>query len=402
MVDDWRQSLRFSERLGVITEITSAYQSSDPSLSQTEAKTLAKVDEDQARKDALSLDEYHALCSKKALTLLSEAPLETPEDHHADEHVSPNLPEHGARLGRYTNAHHFEDGIYSEVFKAASPDKDERGQHPVVALKVTNPSMMTPPHDSAREARILTEAQSRNVITLVETFQLSGGRLVLVFPFKQWDLVRLMRENKLTPSNRLPILHDILTALAHIHARGIIHRDLKPANILLSTPQGPAYLADFGIAWSPTPTASSSSEPADRKITDVGTTSYRPPELLFGNTAYGTKLDMWAAGCTAAQILSLGLEPLFDAGDLGSELALIRSVFSTLGTPDLDVWPEAATYPDWGKMNFKQYPAKTWEQILPGTRAEARDLVAKLVVYESGKRLSAEEALQHPYFTNSS
>lgn len=204
---------------------------------------------------------------------------------------------------------------------------------------------MTAPHDSAREARILNSANSPNIITLLETFQLPGGRLVLVFPFKQWDLTRLLQENKINPTNRETILRDLFQALAFIHSQGIIHRDVKPANILLAFPQGPAYLADFGIAWSP---SDPSGEPAEQKLLDVGTTCYRPPELLFGNTAYGSKLDMWAAGCVAAQVVCLGLATMFETGDLGSELALIRSVFETLGTPDLEVWPVSILLFAWG------------------------------------------------------
>jgi hypothetical protein len=52
---------------------------------------------------------------------------------------------------------------------------------------------------------------------------------------------------------------------------------------------------------------------------------------------------------------------------------------------------EAATTSDWGKMRFTQYPRKSWEEILPGLQPKERDLVSKLLVYESGGRLSAEE-----------
>ena len=99
---------------------------------------------------------------------------------------------------------------------------------------------------------------------------------------------------------------------------------------------GPAYLTDFGIAWSPT---DPQSEAADAKITDVGTTSYRPPELLFGWRKYDTSLDIWAAGCVVAEMVRPGHYPLFDAGPLGSELSLIKSIFTALGTPNEDVWP---------------------------------------------------------------
>ena len=115
---------------------------------------------------------------------------------------------------------------------------------------------------------------------------------------------------------------------------GIIHRDVKPANILIASHKGPAYLADFGIAWMP-----GESEPADQKITDVGTTCYRPPELLFGHTSYECALDMWAAGCVAAEIFSGRRGSLFNSGELGSDFALIFSIFSTLGTPTSKDWP---------------------------------------------------------------
>ena len=85
---------------------------------------------------------------------------------------------------------------------------------------------------------------------------------------------------------------------------------------------------------------------------------------------------------------------------------------------------EAPTLPDWGKMRFTRYAGKAWAEILPGATAEARELVGGLVVFESGRRLRAEEvcflsgrfeeknsrvkcadfdldqALKHPYFTS--
>ena len=195
---------------------------------------------------------------------------------------------------------------------------------------------MAAPHDSLKEARILQEATSSHVIPLLETFSLSGGRFVLVFPYVPYDLERVLRQKMVSLIQVKSHVHDMFSALAHIHALGIIHRDIKPSNLLLASPSGPAFLADFGIAWSPSDEAS---EPPDTKITDVGTTSYRPPELLFGCTAYSCALDLWAAGCVVAEAVKLGNVPIFDAGELGSELALIQSIFKSLGTPTLDTWP---------------------------------------------------------------
>ena len=264
---------------------------------------------------------------------------------------------------------------------------------------------MTPPHDSKRESRLLKTAATTNVIPLLESFLQAGDRFILTFPFMPYGLDQLLRNRQITPKHAKACLFDLFTALEHIHKIGIIHRDIKPANILLRSPSGPAFLADFGTAWME---GDPGSELKDEKILDVGTTSYRPPELMFGNQRYDTTLDMWAAGCVAAQVLSLGPKTLFDSGDLGSDLALIKSIFETLGTPTLVNWPvschtvshlrnrltcsqEAATFNDWGKMKFTEYPGKPWGDILPRANEEAVDLVRNLVVFESRRRLTAAD-----------
>ena len=103
---------------------------------------------------------------------------------------------------------------------------------------------------------------------------------------------------------------------------------------------------------------------------------------------------------------------LFNAGALGSELALVKSIFETLGTPNEEIWPvrrpfipisptcflltflipkETAHLPDWGKMTFVQFPGRTWEEILPGVPPQALDMVSNLVKYQSTERMTAEE-----------
>jgi cyclin-dependent kinase len=312
---------------------SSAYKDAYPDCVPTDATKYAKAVEEDARKGAQSLEDYHMKC-QQALLLLQQAHRKDDEAHDADFDVLEQLPEDGVTIGRYTRAQHFKDGLFSDVFKAALLSKDT--QPALVALKITSLSSNTPPHDSVREARILEVAKGEHIIPLIESFQQPGGRLVLVFPFMQFDLNTLLLRRQITREGGRTILRDVFRGLAHLHGLKIIHRDIKPSNILLASPSGPAYLADFGIAWS---AADPASEAADEKILDVGTTCYRPPELLFGNQKYNTTLDMWAAGCVASQIVCLNGETLFDAGDLGSELALIKSIFETLGTPDLETWP---------------------------------------------------------------
>jgi cyclin-dependent kinase len=226
----------------------------------------------------------------------------------------------------------------STVFKAR--DKSWIAPDRIVALKVTHPASMTPPHDSKREARLLSECHHAAVVPLLESFNEPGGRFVMAFPFLHQDLENLLRTGRLSSQQKRLVFRGMFEALAHIHSLGIIHRDIKPSNILLKGMDGPVYLADFGIAWSPRDTAS---EPTNSKITDVGTTSYRPPELLFGHSAYDASLDMWAAGCVVGELERQGHYSIFDGGPLGSELGLIKSMFTTLGTPTDETWPVSHT-----------------------------------------------------------
>lgn len=238
------------------------------------------------------------------------------------------------------------EGLFSVIYKAPALGHDgffpadSPAKSKLVALKITTPSVMEPPHDSKREAQILALATSDRVIPLLDSFRENGSHFILVFPFMRYDFSDLLQGTKLSTNQIKSCLKDLFTGLAYIHSKGVIHRDIKPSNILLKSLDGPAYLSDFGIAWAPD---APGSEAADSKITDVGTTCYRPPELLFGNQKYGCSLDLWAAGCTVAEALDPAHQTLFDSGELGSDLALIQSVFKKLGTPTLEDWPVGET-----------------------------------------------------------
>jgi cyclin-dependent kinase len=187
------------------------------------------------------------------------------------------------------------------------------------------------------------------------------------------------------------IFRDVFHALQGIHSEGIIHRDVKPQAILLQSPDGPAYLSDFGTAWHPA--LSAATEPASAKILDIGTGPYRAPEVLFGDKSYGPPVDMWAAGCMLAECVRRPPRPLFESRAVhedGNQLGLILSIFKTIGTPTRETWPEAASFRTPPFDIYQVFEGQPWDDILGDVDAGWRDMITALVRYDS-KRMTAEQ-----------
>lgn len=234
------------------------------------------------------------------------------------------------------------------------------------------------------------------IVKLLSTNKDKEDRLILAFHFMPLTLNDVISLGCPSRRNTKSYFKDLFSALSYLHDRGIIHRDIKPSNLLLASPSGPALLADFGTAWDPT--LSTGTEPANHKVLEVGTSCYRAPETLFGDRSYGTSLDMWAAGAMFAECLRGS--PLFESRNTsedGNQLGLILSIFKTLGTPTKETWPEALSFPtppfDW----YREFEGKTWSALLPDTTDTERALANMLVIYETGRRISAKAVSVLPY-----
>jgi len=251
------------------------------------------------------------------------------------------------------------------------------------------------PHNPAREVKILRQISHSSIIKLIETSKDNDGRLILVFPYMPLTLDNIIASKNLNSDKCFSIFKDLLSALEYLHTLGIIHRDIKPSNLLLASASGPAFLADFGTAWHPT--FSVPDEPVDYKILEVGTGCYRAPEALFGNRSYDTSLDIWSTGAMLAECLRTPPKPLFESRDSsedGNQLGLILSIFKTLGTPTKESWPEAVHFSTPPFEWYQEFPGHSWQELLPDTPPPLRDVVSKMVCYESGDRLTAKAAYQ--------
>ncbi|KAI7900432.1 kinase-like domain-containing protein [Cokeromyces recurvatus] len=168
-----------------------------------------------------------------------------------------------------------------------------------------------------------------NIIQMYDSF-LSPTTCDLSFVMEYSDggnLYQLMRDRK---QNNLPfshcelrnILHQILSAVSHIHHHHIFHRDMKPENLLLNYSTGKPIikLADFGLA------REFLSSPPYTEY--VSTRWYRAPEILLRSTEYSASVDLWAIGTIFAELINL--EPLFPGE---SEIDQIYRICSVLGSP---------------------------------------------------------------------
>lgn len=136
----------------------------------------------------------------------------------------------------------------------------------------------------------------------------------------------------------------------------------------------------------------------------VVTLWYRSIERLLGDPLYSTALDMWSVGCIMAELILC--EPLFQGR---GELDQMKKIFQLLGTPKQENWPGWDELPDVKNLQFKpqesqlrsKFPAKAFgigQALLTDT---GFDLLSRLLEMNPAKRITAAEALKHPWFEES-
>ncbi|RXW24760.1 hypothetical protein EST38_g1058 [Candolleomyces aberdarensis] len=128
----------------------------------------------------------------------------------------------------------------------------------------------------------------------------------------------------------------------------------------------------------------------------VGETLTNAPEILMGATTYSTAVDMWSVGCIFAELLLM--EPLFQAKN---EVELLSMIFRLLGPPTKDVWPDYTSLPLAKSIALPSPQPDQFRPKFPHLSMNGIDLIMSLLTYDPEQRITAEEALQHPYFTES-
>ncbi|XP_068569842.1 calcium/calmodulin-dependent protein kinase type II delta 1 chain isoform X5 [Cebidichthys violaceus] len=212
-----------------------------------------------------------------------------------------------------------------------------------------------------REARICRLLKHPNIVRLHDSISEEG------FHYLVFDLVTggelfedIVAREYYSEADASHCIQQILEAVLHCHQMGVVHRDLKPENLLLASKlKGAAVkLADFGLAIEV-------QGEQQAWFGFAGTPGYLSPEVLRKDP-YGKPVDMWACG-VILYILLVGYPPFWDE----DQHRLYQQI----------------------KAGAYDFPSPEWDTVTP----EAKDLINKMLTINPAKRVTATDALKHPW-----
>ena len=244
---------------------------------------------------------------------------------------------------------------------------------------------------SLRELRIHALLQHPNILEVHDIMVIpeedrdTFSEIYLVVDLMSVDLHFVISSGQpLTVDHYRYYIYQLLKALKYLHSAGCMHRDLKPANCLTNS-KCFLKLCDFGLA---------KQHMHISYAAVVVTRYYRAPELFLDPLQYSNAIDLWSVGMILAEFLC-GKPFLRGLSDSHS----LNLILDTFGPPPADLvasykYPKAQAY-----VQDYDYPEiQPLSHHFPDTDPELLDLLEKLLEVDWRSRVSAEEALEHPFF----
>ncbi|XP_042176713.1 calcium/calmodulin-dependent protein kinase type II subunit gamma isoform X10 [Oncorhynchus tshawytscha] len=212
-----------------------------------------------------------------------------------------------------------------------------------------------------REARICRLLKHSNIVRLHDSISEEGFHYLLFDLVTGGELFEdIVAREYYSEADASHCIQQILEAVLHCHQMGVVHRDLKPENLLLASKckNAAVKLADFGLAIE---------VQGDQQawFGFAGTPGYLSPEVLR-KEAYGKPVDIWACG-VILYILLVGYPPFWDE----DQHKLYQQI----------------------KAGAYDFPSPEWDTVTP----EAKNLINQMLTINPAKRITAQEALKHPW-----
>lgn len=273
------------------------------------------------------------------------------------------------------------EGAYGVVYKARDTLTNRFVALKKLKIENENDGISS---STLREVTNLMQLSHENIVKL-ENVTFDKERMCLIFELLEVDLRKYLDllHGYLSEDTVRSFSAQLMSGLAYCHSNGIMHRDLKPHNILVSD-RLQLKIADFGLARTFTPFS--------RPLTmEVITRWYRAPEIVLGNNRYNCSVDVWSIGCIIAEISNK--RPIF-MGEC--DIDQLFRIFKVLGTPTNAVWPGVEDMPNYQSL-FPQWPTQKLEIWFPRLGQDGLNLMEKIFTYDPRYRISAKEALFHPF-----
>ena len=280
-------------------------------------------------------------------------------------------------------------GAYGVVCSAKDSETGEK----VAIKKIANAfDNVTDARRTLREIKLLRRLQHENIVLLKDIMKPPSASdfndVYLVYELMDTDLHQIVRSSQgLSDEHTQYFLYQILRGLKYVHTAKVMHRDLKPSNLLLNA-NCDLKICDFGLARTD----------AERGFMTeyVVTRWYRAPELLLSCEDYSASIDIWSVGCILAEIL--GRKALFPGKDYIHQMRLIVEVLGTPKVEDL-VFIQSQKAVAYIKSLPYSPPAR-FDTMYPDANPDAVDLLYKMLEFNPKKRITVEQALEHPYLAN--
>jgi len=290
-------------------------------------------------------------------------------------------------LRRYEVMKKIGKGAYGVVWKVM----DKQTQQVVALKKVFGAFQnLTDAQRTYREITFLRHFTNHPcIVNLISCHKAENDTdIYLVFECLETDVHAVIRAHILLDVHHRYIFWQLLCSLKFLHSAGVIHRDLKPSNLLINSDSG-IKLCDFGLA------RAVGTEISPEELTDyIATRWYRAPEILFGSSSYTFAVDLWAAGCILAELVSG--RPLFPGSSTMDQLERIISFTGPPSQSAIDSMGSNFTQTMLSNLSYMR-PRFQLEEKLQGAPQDAIDLIKQLISLDPNDRPTAAECLDHPY-----